>query len=281
MKRKIKKRISIAVAFVFALVIALLFAFPLFWMIMQSLQPDSEAIYELPPVFPATPDWSSFGYIFETWNILRLAGNTLVIVVGVGALTLLSSVLVGYGFARISAPGKNVFFSILLGTVMLPFVVTLVPSYAIWARLGFTGTYVPLILPSIGGGAFNIFLVRMFIMGIPKSLDEAAQIDGCNRLGTLFRIIVPQLGPVLATIALFTFIGVWGDYVTPSLYLWGFTDKYTLSIKLATSFKSEFGTMDWPKVMAGCFLVSLPVIVVILAFQNAFVRGIVTSGLKD
>ncbi len=279
--RKTKDHIRNIVLTILSAVIGLIFSFPLLWMIMQSFQSDSEAIYALPPVLPETLDLSSYQFILENWNILRLTGNTLTIVVCVCILTVISSTLVGYGFARINGAGKNVMFSILLGTVMLPFVVTLVPSYAIWARLGLLGTYVPLILPSIGGGAFNIFLMRMFIMGIPRSLDEAAEIDGCNRLQILFRIIVPQLGPVLATIALFTFIGVWGDYVSPSLYLWGHTDMYTLSIKLATSFKSEFGTMDWPKVMAGCVVVSIPIVAVILRFQNAFVRGVVTSGIKE
>lgn len=269
------------VAFAGALLLGLLFTFPMVWLVVQSLQSDSEAIYILPPAFPAAPTLDAYGYVFEAWDVPLLFFNTMAIVVGVGMLTLISSVLVGYGFARIRAKGKNLMFAILLGTVMLPFVVTLVPSYAIWARLGLLGSYIPLILPSIGGGAFNIFLVRMFIMGIPKTLDEAAYIDGCSRFKALWLIIVPQLGPVLATIAMFTFIGVWGDYVTPSLYLWGYTDRYTLSIKLASSFKNEFGVMDWPKVMASCVIVSLPVMAVIFAFQNAFVRGIVTSGIKD
>lgn len=279
--KKNTERIRNIVLTVLAAIIGLIFSFPLLWMTMQSFQSDSEAIYALPPVLPEKLDFSSYQYIFENWDILHLLGNTLTIVVSVCILTIISSTLVGYGFARIQARGKNLMFSVLLGTVMLPFVVTLVPSYAIWARLGLLGTYVPLILPSIGGGAFNIFLVRMFVMGIPRTLDEAAEIDGCGRLQTLFRVIIPQLGPVLATIVLFTFIGVWGDYVSPSLYLWGHTDMYTLSIKLATSFKSEFGTMDWPKVMAGCVVVSIPIVAVILRFQNAFVRGVVTSGLKE
>lgn len=280
MRKRIQK-IREAVLTILAATIGLIFSFPLLWMVLQSFQTDSEAIYELPPVLPEKLDLGSYQFVFENWDIPLLLVNTLTIVVCVCVLTIISSVLVGYGFARIDGVGKNLMFSILLGTVMLPFVVTLVPSYAIWARLGLLGTYVPLILPSIGGGAFNIFLVRMFIMGIPKALDEAAEIDGCGRLQTLMRVIVPQLGPVLATITLFTFIGVWGDYVSPSLYLWGHTDMYTMSIKLATSFKSEFGTMDWPKVMAGCVIVSLPIVAVILRFQNAFVRGVVTSGIKE
>lgn len=280
MKKK-KQWLRNAVLVAVSAIIGLIFAFPLLWMILQSFQLDSEAIYALPPVLPDKLDLSSYAFIFENWDVLHLLGNTMLIVACVCVLTVVSSTLVGYGFARIEARGKTLMFSILLGTVMLPFAVTLVPSYAIWARLGLLGTYLPLILPSIGGGAFNIFLVRMFIMGIPRALDEAAEIDGCSRIWTLFRVIIPQLGPVLATIVLFTFIGVWGDYVSPSLYLWGHTDMYTLSIKLATSFKSEFGTMDWPKVMAGCVVVSVPVVAVILRFQNAFVRGVVTSGIKD
>lgn len=280
MKKK-NSRARVVAAVAIAVVLSLIFCFPLVWMVMQSFQTDSQAIFELPPKLPERMDFSSYKFVFGYWNVLQLYINTLTIVIGVGALTLMASILVGYGFARIEAPGKKLMFSILLASSMLPAVVTLIPSYAIWARLGLLGTYVPLIIPSIGGGAFNIFLVRMFIMGIPRSLDESAEMDGASRLKTLLLVIVPQLGPVLATIMLFTFIGVWGDYVAPSLYLWGYTNKYTLSIMLASSFKSEFGVMDWPKVMSGCMIVSLPVIVVIFAFQNAFVRGIVTSGIKD
>jgi ABC-type glycerol-3-phosphate transport system permease component len=118
-------------------------------------------------------------------------------------------------------------------------------------------------------------------MNIPETLDDVSQIDGCNRFQTLWYIIFPNLKAVLATVILFTYIGVWGDYVSPSLYLWGYTNKYTLSIKLAASFKSEFGVMDWPKVMSACTLISIPVLIIVFVFQNALVRGIVTSGLKD
>lgn len=280
-KYRVRRKVSNVIFFMIALIISLVFAFPLIWMVFQSLQTDPEAIYNLPPKFVGKPSVAGYIFIFQNWNVLRLLGNTMLIVVGVTVLTVASSVLCGYGFARIKARGKNFMFAMLLASSMLPFVVTLVPSLAIWTKLGVYGSFIPLIIPSIGGGAFNIFLVRMYIMNIPKALDESAEIDGCNKLQILYYIILPNLKPVIVTIILFTFTGVWGDYVTPSKYLWGYTNKYTVSIKLATSFKSEFGTMDWPKVMSACTLLTLPVLTLVFAFQNYFVKGIVTSGLKD
>ena len=280
-KYKVKSKTINILLTILAFIIGIIFALPFIWMIMQSLQSDAEAIYNIPPTLPKHPTLKNYQYIFEDWNLLSLVLNTMTIEIGVIVLTLFSSIVCGYGFARINGRGKNFMFGLLLASSMLPFVVTLVPSLAIWTKLGVYGSYIPLIIPSIGGGAFNIFLVRMFIMNIPKALDEAAMIDGCSRFQFLFRIIVPNITPVLFTILLFTFIGVWGDYVTPSKYLWGYSNKYTVSIKLATSFKSEFGTMDWPKVMSGCTLITIPVLIMVFSFQNAFVRGIVTTGLKD
>lgn len=278
---QVKRKIVVGIQFTVALLCAVILLLPLCWMVMQSLQPDGNAIYKLPPVFPDPVSFGAYGVVFREWNILRLLFNTLLIMAGVLGLTLFSSLLVGYGFARLRAKGKQLMFSILLSTMMLPWAVTLVPSYAIWSKLGFLGTYWPLILPSIGGGAFNIFLVRMFIMNIPRALDEAAVIDGCSRMRVLVSVLLPQLGPVVATIVVFTFNGVWNDYVGPYTYLWGYVDKYTLSIQLAISFKSDRGVMDWPKFMAASTMISIPVILVIFFAQNAFTRGIVTTGLKD
>ena len=279
MKRR--EIISKIIFFILAFICAAIMMLPLIWMVMQSLQSDPLAIYNIPPKFNGKPTLKAYKDVFADWNILLLFFNTMKIMVGNVLLTILSSLLCGYGFARFKAKGKRIMFALLMSTMMLPWSVTLIPSYAVWSKLGLLGTYLPLILPSIGGGAFNIFLVRTFIMNIPKSLDEAAEIDGCNKMQILFRILIPQLTPVIATILVFQFTGVWNDYVGPYTYLWGFTEKYTLSIKLAISFKSEMGVMDWPKFMAGATIISLPVILVTFFAQNAFTRGIVMSGLKE
>ena len=267
--------------FLLGVIVAAIMILPLFWMIVQSLQSDPLAIYQNPPVFPDPPSIASYKEVFASWDFPRLFLNTMTIMVGVMALTLFSSLFVGYGFARLRGRGKNIMFALLMSTMMLPWAVTLIPSYAIWSSLNCLGTYWPLILLSIGGGAFNIFLVRMFIMNIPRSLDEAAVIDGGNKIQVLLYVLLPQLAPVFATIIVFTFNGIWNDYVSPYTYLWGNSTKYTLSIQLAISFKSEFGLMDWPKFMAAAVVISIPVIFVTFFAQSAFTRGITMTGLKD
>ena len=212
-----------------------------------------------------------------------MLGNTLIVVFGSMALSIFASILVAYGFARFRARGKKVMFSVMLGTMMLPWIVTLMPSYILFQQLGWTGTFLPLIVPAIGGGAFNIFLLRQYFMGIPKSIDEAGILDGCSRFGVLWRLIIPQCKPILATLVVFSFNGAWSDYVGPSIYLMGAEDKYTLSVGL-TILKNQAlgqGAIPWHLIMAGCVLFALPMIVVLFAAQDAFVRGIVTTGLKD
>ena len=280
-EKKFRNRLSSFVLFLVALVLSVLLVLPLVWMVIQSLQPNGDNIYQLPPVLPNPATLANFKTVFDEWNIPQLFVNTMTIMAGVMVLTLFSSLFVGYGFARLNGKGKNVMFGILMSTMMLPWAVTLIPSYAVWAKLGMLGTYWPLILPAIGGGAFNILLIRMFIMNIPRALDEAATIDGCSKVRILITILLPQLWPVIATIVVFTFNGVWNDYVAPMTYLWGYTDKYTFSIKLATSVRNEFQVNDWPKIMAASTLLSLPSILIVFFAQNAFTRGIVTTGLKN
>ena len=280
-RKKFRSAVTSSVLFLIALILSVLLVLPLVWMVIQSLQPNGDNIYQLPPVMPNPATLANFKTVFNEWNIPRLFLNTMTIMLGVMILTLFSSLFVGYGFARLKGKGKNIMFGILMSTMMLPWSFTLIPSYAVWAKLGMLGTYWPLILPSIGGGAFNILLVRMFIMNIPRALDEAATIDGCSKVRVLLTILLPQLWPVMATIIVFTFNGVWNDYVAPLTYLWGYTDKYTFSIKLATSFRNEFQVSDWPKIMSASTLLSLPSILIVFFAQSAFTRGIVTTGLKD
>jgi multiple sugar transport system permease protein len=167
--------------------------------------------------------------------------------------------------------------------MMLPWVVTLIPSYIIYRKLGWLSPdvmngYLPLIIPSLGANTFFIFLFRQFLMGIPRALDEAAEIDGCGKMGILFRILLPQCLPILATMIIFSFNTGWSDYVGPSIYIVR-EEYYTLSIALAKYQVSNSST-PWHTVMAGCLLFSLPMVIVMFSAQGAFQRGIVTSGLK-
>lgn len=265
------------------LLVSLILIIPFLWMLVSSFQPTPGSIFQDPPRLPEVWRFANYADVFREWNFFQMLGNTMIVVVCSMVISIAASVLVAYGFARFRAKGKNIVFGFMLSTMMLPWVVTLMPSYILFSKIGWTGTFLPLIVPAIGGGAFNIFLLRQYMMGIPRSLDEAGIIDGCSRLGVLIRLIVPQCMPILATLVVFSFNGAWSDYVGPSIYLMGAESKYTLSVGI-TVLKNQAGGMgeiQWQMIMAACIMFSLPMILVLFVAQNAFIRGIVTTGLKD
>ena len=277
---KTKLKTKEIVLFIVGLVIAITFCLPFVYMLACSFQPTSADIFKWPPsVIPKIFRFANYFDAFKEMGFINALSNTLLMVVCVMGLTLLGSVLVAYGFSRFDAPGKDALFTVLLSTMMLPWVITMIPSFAIYKYLNWIGTRLPLIIPAIGGTAFNIFLLRQFMRGLPKNLDEAAMIDGCSTFGILVKIVLPNMKPVLATIIVFSFNNVWGDYVGPSIYL-NSRDLQTLALSLY-NFQDQSGVMEWNLVMAGCVMYSLPMVIVLFLAQNAFVRGIVTSGLKE
>lgn len=273
---KKKKRYLLSVL---GLIIAIAFAFPFIYMLLMSLMPDSNSIFVWPPKLISDRLYiSNYLEAFKYINMGRLLLNTLIMTVASMAIGITSSVLVAYGFARFDAKGKNFLFIILLSTMMIPWVVTMLPAYVEYELFGWIGTRLPLIVPWIGGSAFNIFMLRQFMMMIPKELDEAAKIDGCSSFGILWRILLPQLKPVLATLFIFSFINSWSDYVGPSIYLKQ-PELHTLSIGIQQFFSST-GSANWAYVMAASVIFALPMVLVIFVAQKAFVRGIVSSGIK-
>ncbi len=274
--RKIVRTVQFAVA----LVIAVAFCLPFLYMLLCSFQPSSASIFEWPPrLIPKSFRFQNYVDAFVTMNFMRAFGNTMLLVVSVMALTITGSVLVAYGFARFRAPGKDLLFGVLLSTMMLPWVITMIPSFALYRYIGWIGTRLPLIVPAAGGSAFNIFMLRQFMQGIPKDLDEAARIDGCTAFGILWRVLLPNMLPVLATLVVFSFTNVWSDYVGPSIYLLD-SRLHTLSLSLY-NFQDQAGVMEWNLVMAGCVMFAIPMLIVLFAAQKAFVRGIVATGIKE
>lgn len=277
------ERIVNWVLFAFMIIICCILLIPFLFMLVSSFQPNASSVFGDPPKFPWPFNWHNYSDVMREWDFLNMLKNTLIVVFSTMIISIVASSLVAYGFARFRAKSKNLLFAFMLATMMLPWAVVMMPSYILFVKLGWTGTFLPLIVPAIGGGAFNIFLLRQYFMGIPKSLDEAAIIDGCSRLGVLFKILLPQCAPIIATLVVFSFNGAWSDYVGPSIYLMGVVDKYTLSVGL-TTFKNIAGgnnEIQWHKIMAACVMFSLPMILVLFFAQNAFTRGIVTSGLKE
>ncbi len=193
--------------------------------------------------------------------------------------TVVSSAIVAYGFSRFDFKGKRVWFLILLATMMLPSQVTMIPTYLIYRQIGWVNTVLPLVVPAFfGGGAFNIFLVRQFMSGIPKDFDEAARIDGAGPFKIFARVLVPMCRPVMTAVGIFTFMGTWNDFNGPLIYLYD-SKKYTLSLGLAF-FKGLY-TSKWNLMMAATVLVMLPVLILFFIAQDYIIDGIaISSGTK-
>ena len=204
--------------------------------------------------------------------------NTVFITVCCIVGQVLTSSLVAFGFSRIQWPGRNLLFMLVLATMMLPGEVTMIPSYLIFRKLGWIDTFAPLIVPSfLGGGAFSIFLFRQFFLTLPRELDEAARIDGCNSLGVYRHVLLPLCKPIFATIAVFAFVGHWNDFLNPLIYL-NSSDRYTLAVGLRF-FQGAYNT-DLHLLMAASTLVLIPVLIVFFLGQKHFVKSIVLSGVK-
>ena len=279
--RKQKEKAFSLIRSILGIGIGLILAIPFFWMIFCAFQESSSDVYSFPPVIPNFTNLKNFIYYLTSPEVdfFNQLGNTLILVVTNMVIGIGSSVLIAYGFARFRAKGKKLCFTILLSTMMLPWVVTMVPAYVLFAKLGLVGTLWPLILPSIGGSAYNIFLLQQFFRSIPKELDDAAKIDGCNSFQVLTRILLPNCGPIIATMVIFSFIGIWSDYVGPSIYILD-QEQYTLALGLQFLKTSNFIAPPWHRLLAGCVLYALPMVIVYVCCQKAFVRGAVDSAIK-
>jgi len=221
--------------------------------------------------------WQNYPQAFEIinfWNNLR---NTLFICFTVVIGTVISCSLVAYSFARIPWKGRDVAFVACLATMMLPYQVTLIPLFALFTRLGWVGTFKPLIVPYCLGTPFYIFLLRQFFLGIPQDLSSAARIDGCNEFGIFWRIIMPLSKPALATTALFMFLFQWGDFLNPLIYL-QHDQQYTLALALQ-QFQSQHDAA-WGPLMAMSTVITIPIIVLFFLAQRTFIEGITLTGLK-
>ncbi|MFN8489032.1 MAG: carbohydrate ABC transporter permease [Caldilineaceae bacterium] len=251
---------------------------PFFWMVSTSLKiRGTEFVF--PPVWiPRPAIWTNYyTAIFDSG--LPFPGflqNTVIITVANMVGVLFAASLAGFGFARMRFPGREKFFLLVLSTLMLPEIVTQIPSYLLFRSLHWIDTFLPLIVPTyLGGGAFNIFLFRQFFMSIPFELDEAARIDGASTWQIYARVILPLSKPVLATVAIFTFLANWNAFMGPLIYL-NSIEKMTLAVGLL-AFQGLRGT-EWNLMMAAAAVMIVPVLIIFFAAQRYFIEGIVTSG---
>lgn len=259
---------------------------PFLWMVSTSLKTAPQTM-EFPPNFiPKPPQPQNYWRAITSpkMDFPLFTRNTLVIAALTVIGTVVSSSVVAYGFARIRFKGRSMLFGIMLSTMMIPFPVTMVSLFVIFKWLGehtgtpWLGTFMPLWVPAWFGSAFNIFLLRQFFLTIPDELSEAARIDGCSEWGIFWRVILPLSKPALLVVALFTFMGVWNDFLGPLVYLQR-PEQYTLALGLQ-NFQSQHGGTDWNLLMAASVLVILPIIILFFLMQDTFIEGIATTGLK-
>jgi multiple sugar transport system permease protein len=224
------------------------------------------------------PHFENFSTAWDMLNFPLLFRNTLIIAV-VGMLgTLLSSICVAYAFARFPIPGKNILFIILIGTIILPGQVTLIPTYAFFAKIGWTGTWLPLIVPHFFANAYNVFLLRQFFLTLPRELDEAAMIDGASPFQILTKVIIPQSWPAIISVGLFHFIFAWNDFFNPLIYLLGKPELQVISVGVQV-FNFAYGAR--PELVQATSLMTMVLPLVIFFFaQKVFMRGVVITGVE-
>ena len=278
--KKRNEKIANAFALVMVIIMALIVMLPIWWLFRSSLMSNAELFQWPPKFFP--PNWRFSNYkdalvYFPFWDYFR---NTMTIIVPSVVGGTITATLGGYAFARLRFPGKKFLFSLCVGSMLLPTMVTLIPLYIMWTR-GFhmANTYWPLILPYFcGGGAFNIFLIRQFISTIPKELDEAATIDGAGKFRILFSIILPSIKSAIIVVALLLFIQIWNDLLQQMIYI-NTSDKFTIAIGLS-QFKGSLKS-DWSAIMCATCMSFVPGVVFYLIGQKYFVEGIALTGMKN
>ncbi len=251
--------------------------FPLIYMFSTSLQVPGKELSVPPKWFPAPIMWENYPDTFVARPFHLYLRNTLIVVIGAMSGTLVTASMAGYVFARLRFPGRGGLFGITLMTMMLPGIVTMIPTFIIFRSLGWINTLYPLFVPAwFGGGAFNIFLFRQFFMTLPYELDEAARIDGAGFFRIYLQVLAPISKPVFATVGIFSFMGHWNEFMGPLIYL-NSRNLFTLALGLQT-FRSEY-EVRWANIMVASSLMTVPCLLIFFFFQRYFLRGVVMSGM--
>lgn len=266
------------VLFVLLLVLSVVSIIPLYWMFRSSLMSNAEIFVFPPRIFPSTWRWQNYVKTFENFAALMYLRNTLLILVPCVIGTVLTSAMAGYALGRVNFPGRKIWFVLVIGSMILPGHVTLIPSYLTYSALHLTNTYGPFYLGAwFGGGAANIFLMRQFMRTLPRDYDEAAYIDGANRAQVFFKILIPLCKPILITVGIFSFMGYWNDFQGPLIYLRD-DKKFPLALGLM-SLRGAYAS-KWNYIMCGSLVMVIPAIILFAFGQKYFLNGIVMTGVK-
>ena len=253
---------------------------PFYIMVVMSLKSAGELAGSSVWALPKEWAFSNYQEVLSNKNapFFMFFRNSVIISTMTTIGVMFSSSIVAYAFARLKFPGRDRLFLILLSTMMLPGIVTMIPQYALWKYFGWIDTFKPLIVPAFfGGGAYNIFLLRQFLMGIPRDIDEAALLDGASHSVIFWRLLLPNMGPAMATVGIFSFIYNWKEFMGPLIIL-NSPENQTLELGLATYRAANQN--QWELLMAGSVLVMIPIIILFLLGQRYFVKGIVMTGIK-
>lgn len=258
---------------------SLFFVVPTLWMISTSVKPDHQ-VWLIPPVWiPEEFVWGNYTIPWNTLPFPRFYLNTTVIVVLSVIGIVMSSSLIAYGFARLRFPGREILFLVVLSTLMLPAYITLIPQYVIFSRIGWVNTILPLVLPTFFGGPFNIFLLRQYMLTIPRELDDAAKIDGAGFFAIYWRIIFPLSRPALGVVAVNSTIFHWNDFIGPLIYLQK-QNLFTISLGLRIIQGNYFGEFPVQYIMAMTFISIIPIVILFFFTQKYLLRGIVITSFK-
>lgn len=281
-RRRVKRKtVNTIIWFVALLALTAIVLYPLVWLVFASFKPSSE-FGQNPGLIPENPTVDNYLKVIEGIGgtpLWQFFANSFFIAVMAVVGTLFSSALAAYAFARIKFRGVGVLFAAMIGTLLLPFHVIIIPQYIIFNKLELVDTYVPLILPKfLATEAFFVFLIVQFIRNIPRDMDEAARIDGAGHFRIFFSIILPLIKPALITSAIFTFIWTWNDFLGPLLYV-NSPEKYPLPIALRL-YNDATSTSDYGATVAVSFLALLPILIFFIVFQRFLVAGVATQGLK-
>lgn len=260
--------------------VAVLFIVPFLWLVVTSLKPLDQVFTEPPRWLPEPIMWQNYldALTNPIFPFLRLLSNTL-FYAGISTIGIvISSAIIAYAFARMEFWGRGILFGITLATMMLPTIVTLIPTYVLFRKFGWVGSYAPLIVPHFLGNAFNIFLLRQFMLTVPIELSDAAKVDGAGDFTIFWQIMMPLIKPALLVVAVFHFLYAWNDFMGPLIYLDN-AAEYPLTLGLY-AFQTRPGRVQWHLMMAASMSVTLPLIMLFFIAQRYFIEGITLTGLK-
>ncbi len=265
-------------------ILSFTWVFPLYWMVTSAMKDDSQVRTVPPVLFPSPMLWNNFADGWARYDFNMAAFNSIIrFSLPVVLLTLVSSLVVAYGFSKIQWRGRSFFFGLCIATMMLPWQVTMVPLFIVFKQFNWLNTYLPLVVPSLFGHPYSIFMLRQFFLTLPEELSEAARMEGASEFGVLWRIILPLTKPAIVVVVLFRFLWTWNEFLLPLIYLQD-EAKYPLALMIyrlqQTINSTGSNALAYPHLMAVSTIVALPVIIMFILAQRTFIEGISMTGLK-